>query len=109
MLSKEFIKVIVHRLHCGEQSRKNYIYIHIDTDNNAEYGHSRSHVRFFATPQCSLPGFSVQGIVPAKIELRSPEFPALQADSLPLWRRKWQPTPVFLPRKSQWIEEPGRL
>ena len=33
MLSKEFIKVIVHRLHCGEQSRKNYIYIHIDMDN----------------------------------------------------------------------------
>jgi len=26
-----------------------------------------------------------------------------------LWRRKWQLTPVFLPRKSLWTEEPGRL
>ena len=26
-----------------------------------------------------------------------------------LWRRKWQPTPVFLLAKSQWTEEPGGL
>ena len=25
------------------------------------------------------------------------------------WRREWQPTPVFLPRKSPWTEEPGGL
>ena len=25
------------------------------------------------------------------------------------WRRKWQPTPVFLPGESPWIEEPVRL
>ena len=25
------------------------------------------------------------------------------------WRRKWQPTLVFLPGKSLWTEEPGRL
>ena len=25
------------------------------------------------------------------------------------WRRKWQPTPVFLPGKIPWTEEPGRL
>ena len=25
------------------------------------------------------------------------------------WRRKWQPTPVFLPGKSYEIEEPGGL
>ena len=25
------------------------------------------------------------------------------------WKRAWQPTPVFLPRKSLWTEEPGRL
>ena len=25
------------------------------------------------------------------------------------WRRKWQPTPVFLPGKSPWTEEPGGL
>ena len=24
-------------------------------------------------------------------------------------RRKWQPTPVFLPEKVPWTEEPGRL
>ena len=26
-----------------------------------------------------------------------------------LWRRAWQPTPVFLPRESSWTEKPGRL
>ena len=26
-----------------------------------------------------------------------------------LWRRTWQPTPVFLPGESPWTEEPGRL
>ena len=25
------------------------------------------------------------------------------------WRRKWQPTPVFLPGKIPWAEEPGGL
>ena len=25
------------------------------------------------------------------------------------WRRKWQPTPVFLPGESPWTEEPGML
>ena len=25
------------------------------------------------------------------------------------WRRAWQPTPVFLPGKSPWTEEPGGL
>ena len=25
------------------------------------------------------------------------------------WRRKWQPTPVFLPEKIPWTEKPGRL
>ena len=26
-----------------------------------------------------------------------------------LWRRAWQPAPVFLPRESPWTEEPGGL
>ena len=26
-----------------------------------------------------------------------------------LWRRAWQPTPVFLPGESSWTEEPGGL
>ena len=26
-----------------------------------------------------------------------------------LWRREWQPTPVFLPGESAWTEEPGGL
>ena len=26
-----------------------------------------------------------------------------------LWRRKWQPTPVFLPGKMPWTEEPGGI
>ena len=25
------------------------------------------------------------------------------------WRRAWQPTPVFLPRESPWMKEPGGL
>ena len=26
-----------------------------------------------------------------------------------IWRRIWQPTPVFLPGESPWTEEPGEL
>ena len=26
-----------------------------------------------------------------------------------VWRRQWHPTPVLLPGKSHWMEEPGRL
>ena len=26
-----------------------------------------------------------------------------------LWRRAWQPTPMFLPGESPWTEEPGGL
>ena len=26
-----------------------------------------------------------------------------------LWRRKWEPTPIFLPGESPWTEEPGGL
>ena len=25
------------------------------------------------------------------------------------WKKEWQPTPVFLPGESPWIEEPGEL
>ena len=25
------------------------------------------------------------------------------------WRKKWQPTPIFLPGESPWTEEPGGL
>ena len=25
------------------------------------------------------------------------------------WRRKWQPTPVFMPGEFHWTEEPGGL
>ena len=37
-------------------------------------------------------------------------FPGVyrEVDRIP-WRRKWQPTPVFLPGESPWTEEPGRL
>ena len=44
----------------------------------------------FVHLQCGRPGFSpCIGKIP--------------------WRRKWQPTPVFLPGKIPWMEEPGRL
>jgi len=26
-----------------------------------------------------------------------------------VWRREWQPTPVFLPGESPWTQVPGRL
>ena len=26
-----------------------------------------------------------------------------------LWRKAWQPTPVFLPGESPWTEDPGEL
>ena len=34
-------------------------------------------------------------------------FPSLGQEDL--LEKKWQPTPVFLPGKSPWTEEPGRL
>ena len=30
-------------------------------------------------------------------------------DRMPQWRRQWHPTPVHLPGKIPWTEEPGRL
>ena len=41
-------------------------------------------------PQCGRPGFS------------------LWVGKIP-WRRKWQPTPVFLPGEPPWAEQPGGL
>ena len=35
-------------------------------------------------------------------------LPTMQVGKIS-WRRKWQPTPVFLPEKIPWTEEPGRL
>ena len=31
-----------------------------------------------------------------------------QVEKIP-WKRKWQPTPVFLLRESPWTEKPGGL
>ena len=39
--------------------------------------------------------------------LRDSEF-SPWVEKIP-WRRKWQPTPEFLPRESPWTEEPGGL
>ena len=39
---------------------------------------------------------------------RVKSLPAMWVRKIP-WRRKWQPTPVFLPGKSSWTEEPGGL
>ena len=39
------------------------------------------------------------------LQCRRPEFD-LSVGKIP-WRRKWQPTPVFLPRESPRTEEPG--
>ena len=33
----------------------------------------------------------------------------LPSPHIAFWRRAWKPTPVFLPGKSPWTEEPGRL
>jgi len=43
---------------------------------------------------------------------KSPDKQEIQVQSLGRenpQRRKWQPTPVFLPEKIPWTEEPGRL
>ena len=33
----------------------------------------------------------------------------LSSQQVNIWRRKWQPTPIFLPGESLWTEEPGGL
>ena len=35
--------------------------------------------------------------------------PAIGRPGFDIWRKEWQPTPVFLPEESPWTEEPGRL
>ena len=35
--------------------------------------------------------------------------PSLDPTFTPMWRRQWHPTPVLLPGKIPWMEEPGRL
>ena len=80
---------------------------------------------------CSLPGSSIHGIFQARVR----EWGAIAFSDLwdicpkkqllgnkvhacltfdpwvrkILWRRAWQPIPVFLPGESLWTEEPGRL
>ena len=51
-----------------------------------------------------FPGGSVVKNPPANIRLRFNAW----VWKIP-WRRKWQSTPVFLPGKSLWTEEPGGL
>ena len=48
---------------------------------------------------------------PIQLNIQSPPNPTKQFTSpFPnMWRRKWHPTPVLLPGKSSWAEEPGRL
>ena len=54
-----------------------------------------SHVRLFVTMDCSLPGSSVPGILQAStLELGRTQFNPWVGKIL--WRRKWQPTLVFL-------------
>ena len=91
-----------------------------------------SHVQLRDPMDCSLPGSSVHGILQARIlagvgchflskltslaitkgqriylQCGKPGFD-LWVGKIP-WSRKWQPTLVFLPGESPWIEKPGGL
>ena len=55
----------------------------------------------------SFPGGTVVRNLPANAgDTRNRFYPWV--GKIP-WRRKWQPTPVFLPRESPWTEEPTGL
>ena len=55
----------------------------------------------YLVSECCLGGWSGQGDALEKAEFYS------SAETY--WRRHWHPTPVLLPGKSPWTEEPGRL
>ena len=57
----------------------------------------------------SFPGGSVVKNLPTKAgDAGDADSILCQEGKIP-WRRKWQPTSVFLPGKIPWTEEPGRL
>ena len=80
-----------------------------------------------APPPTSLPSLRAQPCPLDGCLLQTPAAPALalgpQAEEMELeghlrclkknkernWRKKWQPTPVFLPREFPWTAEPGGL
>ena len=49
-----------------------------------------------------------RGLQHARLPCLSPT-PRVYSNSYPLRRRQWQPSPVLLPGKSPWMEEPGGL
>ena len=58
---------------------------------------------------CASDGNALKG---AQMLKNSPAIQETQVQSLVQkdpWRRKWQPTPVFLPGEIPWTEEPGGL
>ena len=57
-------------------------------------------IDLFCRRRRSFPSGSVVKNLPAVKEPWVREIP---------WRRAWQPTPVFLPGESPWIEKPGGL
>ena len=65
--------------------------------------------------QVLLVGF--EGLLPSQVELVVQNSLVSAGDEMQVdpwvqkmpWRRKWQPTPVFLPGESPWMEEPGGL
>ena len=47
---------------------------------------------------------AVYGVAQSRTRLKR-----LSSQQVNIWRRKWQPTPIFLPGESLWTEEPGGL
>ena len=74
---------------------------------------------FFLTPELELQGdfvllFSLEFLLnfieknkeKRKVTGQNPQNSRKQRST---WRRQWHPTPVLLPGKISWMEEPGRL
>ena len=74
---------------------------------------------FFLTPELELQGdfvlrFSLEFLLnfieknkeKRKVTCQNPPNSRKQRST---WRRQWHPTPVLLPGKIPWMEEPGRL
>ena len=62
----------------------------------------------YEIPRCHHTGFPHSSVVKeSACNARRPGFDSW-VGKIP-WRKKWQPTPGFLPRESPWTEDAGRL
>ena len=79
---------------------------------SAAHSESNGHLCGFSDANCFITGPSAEGIWTRIVLKNMPAMQEMQVRSLgwedPL-KKEWQPTPVFLPGKIPWTEEPEGL